>query len=307
MSSEEKNALAYGRIVRLHTDETRNNLQIDYNILLGNVGIFLRENAFKCTIIALFSYVVIVKDVHFSIDDKVKSSGAMIAKANAQEVNFKTKIPKPTTNTSTATDFVPENLADVHYNEGSDDFTPALNVPTAATKKAKAAPVANTYANIDYLFVAQDVTTKKTKRDKCWQYVGRFVNVARAERDKFGIPVSITLAQGLLESNAGESRLTQKSNNHFGIKTFSKNVAHVVMHDDTPTDKFRVYNSAWESYRDHSLLLMKSHYKDLQYLSKNDYRGWARGLKKAGYATDPQYDAKLIGIIEDLQLYRLDY
>jgi flagellum-specific peptidoglycan hydrolase FlgJ len=144
------------------------------------------------------------------------------------------------------------------------------------------------------------------KQAKCWDYITRFVSVARAEKSKFGIPVSITLAQGLLESDAGESSLTRKANNHFGVKTFDKKVSHVVMKDDTPRDKFKKYNSAWESYRDHSQLLMRDHYKHLQFLSKTDYIGWAKGLKKAGYATDPFYAEKLVKIIESLQLYRFD-
>jgi flagellum-specific peptidoglycan hydrolase FlgJ len=144
------------------------------------------------------------------------------------------------------------------------------------------------------------------KQAKCWDYVTRFVSVARAEKSKFGIPVSITLAQGLLESDAGESSLTRKANNHFGVKTFDKKVSHVVMKDDTPRDKFKKYNSAWESYRDHSQLLMRDHYKHLQFLSKTDYIGWAKGLEKAGYATDPFYAEKLVKIIESLQLYRFD-
>lgn len=78
------------------------------------------------------------------------------------------------------------------------------------------------------------------------------------------------------------------------------------MKDDVPNDKFKKYNSAWESYRDHSLLLMRSHYKHLQFLSKTDYAGWAKGLEKAGYATDKQYAEKLTAIIENLQLYRFD-
>ena len=167
---------------------------------------------------------------------------------------------------------------------------------------------ANVFNNVS-IFMAPEKANPammKTKKEKCWDYVRRFVGVAKAEREKFGIPVSITLAQGLLESDAGESRLTQIANNHFGVKTFNKKVPHVVMKDDTPNDKFRKYNSAWESFRDHSQLLMKNNYKDLQYLSKTDYAGWAKGLQNAGYATDGQYAQKLIRLIENLQLYKLD-
>ena len=167
---------------------------------------------------------------------------------------------------------------------------------------------ANLFDNVS-IFVAPeraDAAVVKSKKDKCWDYVRRFIGIAKSEKQKFGIPVSITLAQGLLESYAGDSRLTRAANNHFGVKTFNKRVPHVVMKDDSPTDKFKKYDSAWESYRDHSLLLMRDHYKPLQYLSKTDYVSWAKGLQKAGYATDPQYAAKLIKIIENLQLFKLD-
>lgn len=136
-------------------------------------------------------------------------------------------------------------------------------------------------------------------------YIIRFLPLAKAEEAKFGVPACIKLAQGLLESASGTSTLARKANNHFGIKTFSKKVPHMVMKDDTPTDKFKVYDSAWESYRDHSLFLMRDHYKSLQSLSKTDYVGWAKGLQKAGYATDKNYADKIISIIKKYGLHRL--
>ncbi len=157
------------------------------------------------------------------------------------------------------------------------------------------------------LAVQADPAVVKGKKDKCWDYVTRFVNVAKLEREKFGVPVSVTLAQGILESDAGDSRLTQRSNNHFGVKTFNKhNRNYVVAHDDTPRDHFQLYDNAWQSYRAHSLLLLQERYKPLQYLSKKDYVGWTKGLQKAGYATDPHYADKLVKIINGLELYRFD-
>lgn len=140
-------------------------------------------------------------------------------------------------------------------------------------------------------------------------YVRRFAHVARAEMDKFGIPASITLAQGLLESQAGKSPLAREAKNHFGIKCFSKNCkkGHCRnFSDDHHKDFFRQYPSAWESYRAHSLFLQKDRYKHLLELEKDDYKGWAIGLKKAGYATDPNYAKKLIRLIEVLDLARYD-
>lgn len=140
-------------------------------------------------------------------------------------------------------------------------------------------------------------------------YVRRFAHVARAEMEEYGIPASITLAQGLLESQSGNSPLAKEANNHFGIKCFSskckkghcKNFS-----DDSHKDFFRTYPSAWESYRAHSLFLQKERYKHLLELPKDDYRSWAVGLKKAGYATDPNYAKKLIRLIENLNLEKYD-
>jgi flagellum-specific peptidoglycan hydrolase FlgJ len=140
-------------------------------------------------------------------------------------------------------------------------------------------------------------------------YLEEFGDVAIKEMHDYGIPASITLAQGLLESNAGDSRLAVDANNHFGIKCFSKSCkkGHCKNYtDDTHKDFFRVYKNVWESYRAHSLFLQRDRYKHLLKLKKTDYKGWAHGLKKAGYATDKRYAYKLINIIEALKLYEYD-
>ncbi len=138
-------------------------------------------------------------------------------------------------------------------------------------------------------------------------YLQKFGPIARIEQEKYDIPISITLAQGLLESNAGDSRLAKESNNHFGIKCRSKCKGCTCRnyHDDDFYDMFRVFNSATESYREHSILLSTKRYKHLKKLG-NDYKQWAHGLKKAGYATDKKYAEKLIKIIEVLKLYQYD-
>lgn len=139
-----------------------------------------------------------------------------------------------------------------------------------------------------------------------YTYVKRFYDVARSEMEQFGIPASITLAQGLLESSAGKSPLAREANNHFGIKCFSKKCkkGHCKnFSDDHHKDFFRTYSSAWESFRAHSLFLQKDRYKHLLELERTDYKSWAVGLKKAGYATDPNYAKKLIRIIENLVVF----
>lgn len=139
-------------------------------------------------------------------------------------------------------------------------------------------------------------------------YIDNYSEIAIAEMAQYGIPASITLAQGILESGAGRGKLTQKAQNHFGIKCHSGWTGERVYHDDDEKGEcFRKYADAKYSFRDHSLFLTgRSRYKNLFTLRKNDYKGWAKGLKKAGYATDPKYPNKLIAIIEKYNLTQYD-
>jgi flagellum-specific peptidoglycan hydrolase FlgJ len=139
-------------------------------------------------------------------------------------------------------------------------------------------------------------------------YIDNYSRIAREEMLQYGIPASITLAQGILESGAGRGELTRKANNHFGIKCHTGWTGDRVYHDDDERGEcFRKYRDPKYSFRDHSLFLtQRSRYKDLFKLKKDDYKGWARGLKKAGYATDPRYPQKLIDIVERYRLYEYD-
>jgi flagellum-specific peptidoglycan hydrolase FlgJ len=139
-------------------------------------------------------------------------------------------------------------------------------------------------------------------------YIDTYSDLAKEEMAQYGIPASITLAQGILESGAGKGELTKKANNHFGIKCHSTWEGERVYHDDDEQGEcFRKYKDPKYSFRDHSLFLtQRSRYQDLFKLRKDDYKGWAKGLKKAGYATDPKYPDKLIGIIERNDLTRFD-
>lgn len=155
-----------------------------------------------------------------------------------------------------------------------------------------------------------ETTEMESRLAKCRDYVDKYAPLAIAEMQQAGIPASITLAQGLLESNAGESKLSRKTNNHFGVKCFSKRCkpGHCAnFTDDSHKDFFVKYTNAKGSYRAHSQFLKKgSRYRELFELDATDYRGWARGLAQAGYATDPQYGDKLIAIIQTLGLEKLD-
>lgn len=140
-------------------------------------------------------------------------------------------------------------------------------------------------------------------------YIQRYQEIALEQEKQYGIPASITLAQGILESGAGKSGLTRRSNNHFGIKKGSgwNGPLCYAWDDDPQKSPFRVYPSAAESYKDHSLFLKNnSRYKSLFSISVYDYRGWANGLQKAGYATCPTYAKALIGYIETYKLYAIN-
>lgn len=139
------------------------------------------------------------------------------------------------------------------------------------------------------------------------KYIDKYYQIAVREMYRSGVPASITLAQGLLESGAGKSRLASQGNNHFGIKCHNWKGKSMKVDDDAPKECFRVYDSAEESFRDHSdFLRYWDRYKFLFEYDRTDYKAWAYGLKKAGYATDPAYPAKLIKLIEDYGLQKYD-
>ncbi len=139
------------------------------------------------------------------------------------------------------------------------------------------------------------------------RYVEQYKDCAIAEMQSAGIPASITLAQGILESDCGDSYLATEANNHFGIKCHDWQGERVYHDDDKSGECFRKYSSASESFADHSLFLTsKQRYSSLFELDKTDYKAWARGLKEAGYATDPSYADRLIAIIEEMNLHEFD-
>lgn len=140
------------------------------------------------------------------------------------------------------------------------------------------------------------------------QYIEKYKDIAIREMKSYGIPASITLAQACLESGDGNSSLATEGNNHFGIKCHDSWAGDKMYHDDDKKGEcFRVYKQAEESFTDHSdFLRYRARYASLFDLDPKDYKAWAEGLKKAGYATNPQYAQALIKIIEDFQLYKYD-
>jgi len=139
------------------------------------------------------------------------------------------------------------------------------------------------------------------------EYIDRYKDIAIKEMNLYGIPASITLAQGLFESGSGNGELARVANNHFGIKCSAdwKGKSYY-KDDDNKNDCFRVYDKPEDSFRDHSNFLKKKNYARLFELDKNDYRGWAVGLKQCGYATNPKYADLLIGVIQKYNLDQYD-
>mgnify|MGYP003340564521 CR=1 FL=1 len=156
---------------------------------------------------------------------------------------------------------------------------------------------------LNYSILHASPAQKQTREE----YIAQYAADAVREMKKSGIPASITLAQACLESSDGNSALAVEANNHFGIKCANWNGPGYYQDDDAPNECFRKYNSAFESFDDHSnFLKSRPRYASLFELEPTDYRGWARGLKKAGYATDPSYADRLIKIIEDYNLSSYD-
>jgi flagellum-specific peptidoglycan hydrolase FlgJ len=190
-----------------------------------------------------------------------------------------------------------------------------LDLEVAAPLSQEDERLANTFSNLTFILNPSYAERKNVpdrivarKIGNCLDYVKRYAGEARQEMQDHGIPASITLAQGLLESNAGDSRLARESKNHFGIKCRSKCRGCTCRNytDDDIYDMFRVFEQPLESYQEHSKLLTSKRYRHLLKLGHENYRDWAYGLKKAGYATDKRYAEKLIQIIEALELDRYD-
>ena len=156
--------------------------------------------------------------------------------------------------------------------------------------------------------ISEPVTTTKTYIDIYKEYIDLYNGIAKEEMRKYGIPASITLAQGLVESGAGKSDLAVKANNHFGIKCHKEWQGEKVYHeDDKRDDCFRKYDYAQSSFEDHSVFLKeRAHYRFLFSLPQDDYVSWAKGLREAGYAVDKKYPDKLISMIENYELYKYD-
>ena len=138
------------------------------------------------------------------------------------------------------------------------------------------------------------------------QYIERYAEYAMEQMRRYGIPASITLAQGIIESADGKSTLANTANNHFGVKG-AYNGNYVLADDDKPNEKFKKYDNVGQSYEDHSKVLMAQRYQQyVRNLSPDDYKGWAVGIKKGGYASASNYVSTVVNVIEGAKLQRFD-
>ncbi len=181
---------------------------------------------------------------------------------------------------------------------------PASKRTTHTTKSAGS----TTNANGSRTEVLQAVTKVQVTTDLVWAYIDQYKEIAKDNMRKYGVPSSITMAQAILESGAGTGPLSVNANNHFGIKCHKGWTGPSVSHDDDSAGEcFRKYDQPGESFQDHSMFLTtRSRYAALFTLDKDDYKGWAKGLRSAGYATDSRYPEKLISLIDRYQLTQFD-
>lgn len=278
------------------------------NISSTDIKKYIEQHWFRLILIGFGLYIVLVKDINLQVSMNSASQESVYEEELSYEwedkvIEPEVKAPKRSTEFSVVDGIL-------FFEGGKGEKTLPAALPMGANNQAI------NFSNLTFI-MSPDYAERKNipasvvadKKRKVTNYVNRFAAVAIKEMETYGIPASITLAQGLLESNVGESRLVRSNKNHFGIKCFSRKCkkGHCSnFTDDTHKDFFRIYASSWDSYRAHSLFLQGKRYAHLKKLGTTNYKAWAKGLKEAGYATDQRYAKKLIQIIETLNLYQFD-
>jgi len=183
-----------------------------------------------------------------------------------------------------------------------------IKKPVAKKPTERKSDLSSTENNRTKTETLEATTRVRVTNDMVLAYIEKYKTVAKENMLKYAIPASITLSQGILESGAGTGSLCVQANNHFGIKCHKDWLGSSIKHDDdSAAECFRKYEDPFDSFQDHCLFLTgRPWYSALFKLEKTDYKAWAKGLRSAGYATDPKYPEKLIGIIERYQLYKYD-
>ena len=280
----------YLQIVQLKIKDKLEFLKSKIKDFTDNIKKSIQKYWFRGVMLGILVWMFLIKDVSINLNLKAIES-----------TNFQISQP----NLATQTTIHPENTS-LYDNKKSKAVT--------TNTKGQGGNLMNTYSNLPFngtdKKLSESAKKRLAKREKQLSYVKKYSALAKKEASLFGIPASITLAQGLLESNVGDSRLARKNKNHFGIKCFSRkcNKGHCSnFTDDSHKDFFRIYANISDSYRAHSKLIKNGkRYRSLFKLEKTNYKGWAKGLRKAGYATDKKYGIKLIRLIEGLDLAKYD-
>ena len=269
----------------------------------------------KACLFLFVAYIVTQKDLSFSVNMRNVDADTSIGAPSSLANSHTTKKHPQKTNTDNIADNTSE-IAEASVGGGLLELGAGSKAAAKGSRSTKSAAVGNTMSNLAPIlnpaYIKKhniDPILVNQKMEVCREYVKAHAPAAVREMHSYSIPASITLAQGLLESNAGSSNLANKANNHFGIKCFSKTCKNghcMNATDDTHKDFFRIYANADQSYRAHSEFLQADRYRSLKKLGKRDYKNWAIGLKKAGYATAPHYAEALITIVETLKLQSFD-
>lgn len=285
---------------------------------------FIQQIWLKVAFVLLLILIVTQKEFSFQFTigsaANAQQSSAAIWDSPTLHSDKKEPAPKKKNNTNTAPASATEKKWWESIKEESKDIRSNMNLANEATAVSAALTPAQQkeaakFSNLGFVlspnFAKEHGISDKivqAKKKICLDYIAQYSKTAQDEATKFNIPASITLAQGLLESNAGKSGLAAKENNHFGIKCRAKCIGCRCANytDDSKFDMFRIFDSAWESFREHSNLLSNTRYKHLCNMKRTDYKNWANGLQAAGYATDKKYAYKLIRIIEAFDLSKFD-
>lgn len=258
--------------------------------------------------------------IHFTIGQHDQQAASLVEPLSSTPLPAPKAIPAVQTSQPTVLASSSEKKWWEQIREEKNDIIQQLNLANAATAVGEALTPeqqkkAATYSNLGFVlnpgFAKKhqvDPAIVAMKNKLCYDYIAQYSTTAQEEAELYNIPAAITLAQGLLESNVGKSSLAVKENNHFGIKCRKRCIGCRCANytDDSRYDMFRIFESAWESFREHSKLLSSKRYKHLSKLPRTDYVNWAHGLQAAGYATDKKYATKLIAIIKALNLDRFD-
>lgn len=201
-----------------------------------------------------------------------------------------------------------KSTASKHSKKSVYNKTRTVANKTPAPRKPATRPQSSTKQSTSSSETLQATSNVRVTAEIVANYINNYKDIAKSNMSQYGIPSSIILAQGILESGAGTGTLSARANNHFGIKCHTGWTGESVRHDDDSLQEcFRKYIDPKESYRDHALFLTsRSRYSSLFQLDKSDYKAWAKGLRSAGYATDIKYPEKLISLIERYQLDRFD-